>query len=415
MQQTIVRTRSAAAFLALVPSLTGMQPRDSLVLVAFGGKRTRGAMRFDLPGTDDPKILGRSATTYTGLVCKIEGADGVVPVVYTDRSFAGEGGLPHRILLDRIVVRARRAGLDVKDALCVAFDGYGSLFDRDLPPEGLPLADLTQQHDLPPLLDATAATVLPEVDGAEQQALTAEVAALLGLPPGGLSHSRAQLREHWAVHLPRVRADPGYAEEAVRRPVETGRAEEEPLLRLLRDLGPDVVVEDALGFLDGPLNGMRGLAVLAALADKPNFRDLVLLQAGWGRAFGRHVTDRTLVVASPALQAGEAVHLAISGGDMARPDTGRVDRAILRIREAAARTPQPERAPLLTMLAWLHWSLGRGSIASDLAGAAGSASADYPFADLLRTMLGAGMLPEWAFRAVPLGPVGRRWMVPSGT
>ncbi|HWU57763.1 MAG TPA: DUF4192 family protein, partial [Microbacteriaceae bacterium] len=47
--QTIVKTTKPQDLLALVPHLVGFRPSNSLVLVAFRGKRTGGAYRVDLP------------------------------------------------------------------------------------------------------------------------------------------------------------------------------------------------------------------------------------------------------------------------------------------------------------------------------------------------------------------------------
>src|SRR5206468_8820379 len=105
----------------------------------------------------------------------------------------------------------------------------------------------------------------------------------------------------------------------------------------------------------------------------------------------------------------EAPGLAFSGGDMPRPEADRVERAIELLRLTAAHLPERHRAPLLTMVAWLHWALGRGSVAARFVDAVLAIDPDYGLAELLARMLGAGMLPEWAYRAEPLGEVGRVW------
>ena len=65
--------------------------------------------------------------------------------------------------------------------------------------------------------------------------------------------------------------------------------------------------------------------------------------------------------------------------------------------------------PLLASLGWLSWALGRGSVAGEYVRRAREADPEYGFAELLDTMLGNGMLPEWAFdRAVPGHPPAER-------
>jgi hypothetical protein len=149
--------------------------------------------------------------------------------------------------------------------------------------------------------------------------------------------------------------------------------------------------------------------LVAALADLPVLRDLVLLQIGWGPVFGAAVLARTLLPAEEPLGPEDAPGLAFCGGDMPRPDADRVERAIELLRITAAHLPERRRAPLLTMLAWLHWALGRGSVAGRLVDAALAVDPAYGLAQLLGRMLGAGMLPEWAYRAEPIGEVGRLW------
>src|SRR5206468_3124532 len=105
--------------------------------VVFHGSRTMGALRLDLPGPDAHQDLAGHAI---GTVCRLDGADGVVPVVYADEPFA-EALDRARTLLDDLLTAGRRAGLTVKDVLCVAADGYGSLLDPELPTAGRPLSD----------------------------------------------------------------------------------------------------------------------------------------------------------------------------------------------------------------------------------------------------------------------------------
>ncbi|HEV7956101.1 MAG TPA: DUF4192 family protein, partial [Marisediminicola sp.] len=91
---TVVKTHDAQDFLALVPQLAGYHPRDSVLLVAFRGNRTCAALRFNLPTAKNERIFRRVATSVVGTLCKVRGADAVVPVIYTDETFAGAGGIP---------------------------------------------------------------------------------------------------------------------------------------------------------------------------------------------------------------------------------------------------------------------------------------------------------------------------------
>lgn len=361
-QPTVVRASTAADLLALVPALVGMIPHRSLVVVVFAGSRTMGALRLDLPGPDAVRDLAGHAV---GTVCRLDGADGVVPVVYADGPFAEAIG-PARTLLDELCVAARRAGLRVKDALCVAADGYGSPFDPELPGRGRPLTDLPEPSGLPPLLDPDAAVELedvPEEDRRRFLARTRRAARASG-------HS-------------------GHTVDGI------------------------ITAPDPVGALEHALDLERPdpvpVPVLAALAELPVLRDLMLLQIGWGPVFGAVVLARTVLAAGEPLPPDDACGLAFCGGDMPRPDPDRVERSIELLRCTAAHLPVRHRAPLLTMLAWLHWSLGRGSVAGRLVDAARVLDPAYGLAELLARMLAAGMLPEWAYRREPIGEVGRLW------
>jgi hypothetical protein len=273
-----------------------------------------------------------------------------------------------RALLDDLLTAARRAGLRVKDALCVAADGYGSLLDADLPATGRPLAELPEPAGLPPLLDIEEATGLDDVP-----------------------------EEHRRRFLARVR----------RSARATGRSSR-TVDGVLSAADPVGAIERALD-LDRTDAAPTPVPLIAALADLPVLRDLVLLQIGWGPVFGAAVLARTVLPDEEPLREEEAPGLAFCGGDMPRPDPDRVTRAIELLRVTAAHLPERHRAPLLTMLAWLHWALGRGSVAGRFVGAAQAIDPRYGLADLLARMLGAGMLPEWAYRSEPVGEVGRLW------
>ena len=87
----ILKAHGPADLLAMAPPMVGFLPRNSVVLVAFRGKRTCGAMRFDLPPSDDPVVRKRVVTTVVGMFCKLPEVDAAVVIVYTDDEFgAGE-------------------------------------------------------------------------------------------------------------------------------------------------------------------------------------------------------------------------------------------------------------------------------------------------------------------------------------
>ena len=80
-----------------------------------------------------------------------------------------------------------------------------------------------------------------------------------------------------------------------------------------------------------------------------------------------------------------------------RPDPVRIHAGIALLLTLVAQLADKDRPPLLCMLAWLNWALGRGTHAGRHLDEALSIDPSYSMAQLLDTMLGNGMLPEWAF------------------
>ena len=136
---TIISAHGPHDFLAIVPHLTGFVPERSIVLVAMRGNRSCGALRFDLPPDGSRALLKRVATSFVGMLCKIPGVDALVPVVYTAESIVG-GVVPHTDLMAVLRERAGFSGFLVRDALCVAANGWGSSLDEQLPERGYPVA-----------------------------------------------------------------------------------------------------------------------------------------------------------------------------------------------------------------------------------------------------------------------------------
>jgi len=53
------------------------------------------------------------------------------------------------------------------------------------------------------------------------------------------------------------------------------------------------------------------------------------------------------------------------------------------------------------MLSWLYWSLGRGSAAGSFVDRALDIDPAHSMAQLLHTIYGTGMVPEWAYAGPP--------------
>lgn len=378
---TIIQAHDPSDFLALVPTLAGFQPSDSVVLVAFRGNRTCGALRVDLPPENAAAPVRKAfVSTTLGMICKIPGADALVPVIYTDDTFERYSGPPRRALVTNLTTRARHDGFLVRDALCVASDGWGS-YIGDCPRRGRPLAEIAES------------AARQNLDGvAVRPALLADLEAEATLDP----------------------ADPISSERV------TKRYKELNLLRESAELAPVLYWEysfdgDVVGFADDMLlalpshdddDGAKDAALLAFLVQSPAVRDVFLITFGWGTSEGDEcaLTQRMFT-------AGEDISFmpgagALGGWDMPRPNPNRIRRALDVLRYAAARVPGSATPPLLTMIAWLHWALGEGTVAMRWVEQAQIIDPDFGLAELLATMLGTGHLPDWAFDVPPDATIG---------
>jgi hypothetical protein len=385
---TIIRAAAAHDLLALVPALAGFVPERSIVCVAFRGSRSAGVLRHDLPrrARDRPSLV----SAIVGTLCRMPGVDAVVPIAYSDRTFTASRGLPERALLSLLVRRFEQAGFEVRDALCRAADGWGSLLDPATPARGHALAMIDESAAAAALPDGepvpaspTLSGRLPERDDDLAESIAAELAAF-----AELDDIEAQL-----VRLGDV-ADPVALVEA-----------------LLDEV--DGVPDDA-GSPRPP--GLR-LAWFLHLAERPPIRDAMMLQFAFGPVVGAAAHDDAVETAERAERNGETVDELVRresadgaegevsemlgrlllGRSTLRPDPGRVERALEVVRTAAAHAPDDLRVAPLCIAAWLAWSLGRGSAAGALVDLAVEASPGTSMASLLSAFIGSGTLPDWAF------------------
>ena len=365
----IVRAASPLQVLAVVPELVGFTPRDSLVLIVFAGSSTCAAYRVDLPAPSSDVVYKRLATTLIGMLCRVRGADGVIPVVYTTDRFDECGGVPRERFATLFVSCARVGGFRVLDALCVAADGWASYMSEPI-----------QHHPSAELEAALAAR-----RGAP------DALPVLAAPDRQVRLPRSNARE-------RARTAEAYAQ--------LGR------VALTGDLGPrsglPVEVESVadpvwLAELCLQWDAARLTPVQAALiafsVRAPSVRDIVMFCWAWGADVGRRAAEfNRRWQTGASVDPKDDVALALGGmGGLPAPDSARMDRAIELLRQVAARLPNSLRAPTLTMLAWLNWAAGRGSVAGCYVQRAQRVDAGYGLAELLGTLLSNGALPEWLY------------------
>lgn len=377
---TIIRAEAAHDFLALVPTLAGFRPERSIVCVAFNGNRTVGVLRHDLPR----RARDRAAlvSTIIGTLCRMRGVDAVVPVVYSDATFAGSRGVPEHALLGLVVKRAQQAGFRVRDALCHAADAWGSILDPETPETGHPLA-LIVESTIVRQAPAGAEVLTSPAASVELEEAEPDVAAAIA----------AALGEFDAVD----RADAAIA-------------------RLGRNADPVELVETlvARGATKHP--AIR-LAWFIHLAGRPPLRDAMMLQFAFGVVVGEAAHDDAVSSAARAARRGETMDELVRreiaegeadevsellkrlmmGQSTLRPERRRVERALELLRRLIANAPEQRRVGPLCIAAWLAWSLGRGSAAGALLDLALAQEPEHPMASLLHAFIGSGALPEWAF------------------
>lgn len=377
---TIIRAADAAQFLTLVPRLAGFTPTRSVVLVPFRGSRTAGVMRADLPGAGAD--IDAAAATLVGLVCKVSDVDGVALVVYTDGAFDDEGRAPRRAFVEALIAKAHACGLHVADALCVAADGWGSyLEDR---PRRRPLADIVAAG-IPDFPDG-----LPDVSGDQGSGTD--------LPSVDLARSERVARALMSLgHAVDAVCGATGTEDAAR--VDLSALDPQALAAACALEDVPALFEDALDWNAAELRPFDA-ATLTWCFDRPALRDIALVQ--WCSSIA--VGDAALA-AQLRWEGGADYpeHLASRlWGDGTRPDAGRLAHALDLARHVSAVAPRLRRPGALAAAAWLAWALGRSTHASHYADLALEIDAEHGLAGIVRTMVTAGHLPEWAFdRPIP--------------
>lgn len=364
----IAKAADAAQFLSLVPRMLGFTPTRSLVVIPMSQAKSIGVLRVDLPPDDEIEHVETVASTVIGMVCRLDAADSLCAVVYTDCPI--DDALPHRGLHEAIAVRADASGLGLLDALAVTPSGWGSFFAADHPAGGHPLDELAS-HDpaLPGVApgDQAAGATIPRKDKAQRRGVAAAlrslrtaVDAVCGIESDGAHSSRVDPAALEAVcaldELPRL------YENALRRGV------------------------------DQPMDA----AVIAWCLNRPSLRDVALVQ--W---CGDTVAGQDAMEAQRRWEEGEQypVELAsVMWGEGRRPDPERLETALALCRDVAALAPKRERPGALAVCAWLSWALGRSTHADRYARMVQALEPDHGLADIVRSFVAAGHLPDWAFR-----------------
>lgn len=326
------KVEGAGEFLAVVPALLGYHPVDSVVIVVFDGKMSRGAMRFDMP--PDRATAAQLATVATGLVCKIADATGLAVVVYGDPEPAEHIG-------DDLSEQAQSAGLHVVDALVVSDGRWARIGTGDELVELEAVPD--QFSEMVAAGDQSSGAELPEPDAG----LVADVARSLKVDTPDLSP--------------------------------------EEMLALF---------ERAVGVHDADVSASGWARLIWCLA-RPALRDVALMQWAGGPDTGIIALQAQLAWENGTEYPSELAR--VMWGEGARPDPKRLERALAVCLKAAALAPTGQKPGALASAAWLAWSLGHSTHADKHAERAQRIDPEHGLAEIVRTLVAAGHLPEWAF------------------
>lgn len=136
----VIKLRSPADLLEVVPYTFGFHPRESVVVAALGGDRNRIGvqLRLDLEAAiADPGFPERVA-----MLLRRERARSAIVIVYTEAAH-GPDELPGWPLVAALRDAIEDAGVELKDGLCVGAGRWWSYLCSDpecCPPEGTELA-----------------------------------------------------------------------------------------------------------------------------------------------------------------------------------------------------------------------------------------------------------------------------------
>ncbi|MDR6866570.1 hypothetical protein J2Y69_001163 [Microbacterium resistens] len=377
---TILHASGAAELLSLIPVLAGFTPRRSVVLLPFADGRTGGALRFDAPPIDESPIdespIGQDAVIETfaataiGLACRIPATNAIAVALYLDEPLSDGDSLPGTRIAEELMLRARACGLRIVEVLCVGPDGWADYLDPAEPPR--PLAELPAPPPVPGLVgigdDQRSGSELPPADLVEKEAVAQALRAL----------------EHAMAGGPTDRDD-----------ALEGRVDPRAFAALL-------TLDDLPAFLEDALETPESRSPFLAAAliwvlTRPAFRDVALVQWACGIDAGAYALDAQLAfTGDPSSIPDELGDVILGRGPS--PDPDRLHVALTLVRGVAALAPRPERPGALAAAAWLAWALGRSTHASRYIELAEAIDPRHSFIGLLRSVVDAGVLPDWAFR-----------------
>jgi len=368
----LIRAPGFADLLSVIPSLLGVHPKDSLVIVPFLGRRAVGGFRVPLP-----ERLGESETAALAGACvqaftAVPEADAVLAVVYSERSYDEEHGIPLAALGRAVVRRLERTRHGIVGVACVASDGWGRYTIAAERRSPRPLAEI---HGSESGLFSRAVADEP-LDVAEQTALSAVeeddravVAAVLAHGPVGGIAGLTPIIERWLTG-PSVARREGRIVQFLQSPP-------------LRD---QLTLQIALG----PIGAAP--ALVRMIRQQAEQAEQALTGETMDALLARHDALRP-----PGDDDLSEVELLMGAGP--GPDPARLALATRALARTAALAPLESRAPVLTVLAWCWWARGAASLAAAHLGEARRLDPVYSMALLYESLFSARSVPDWVLES----------------
>lgn len=343
--RNFIQLHTSRDVLATIPQLLGYRPANSLILLTTHPGAGTSTLRLNLPDSNaDARAVNHFTATVARMARRIPGVRSSILAVFTNEPWTDHP--PLAAVVDAVADRLRGNDLIVTDTLAHTPTGWG-------------------QYARPRVKHALALLEHPVAGDDDAPRAASSLAELAAIP----SASNAERREFSRAIAERH-----------------GRT-------LLRDVGRPVDVagltEEALTAGHPTASELGGLFSLV-IADETS-RDEVIATLAWGADRGRQMARAS------------AIDLVLFGqGATVRPDPARIRDAIALITRVVALTVDPHhRAVALTLLAWLHWSQGAGSIASLLLDHADHYDPHYTLAGKLASAVDRGRLPNWVFDEPP--------------
>jgi hypothetical protein len=385
-----------------IDGVLGYRPAESVAIRIRRPRRAFAVLRLDLPSRVPPDLT-TFASVVTGMLARMSGVGAIDIVAFgSDHSHAawpaGPADPPNDAERERLtaVVSALASAADaagftvasgwcVSDSHCARSDSSRLRSRRSWMPlrpstSAAPAPATAEPASAPTAFtpssghDGSASRPVHPVDPVAGETFTGRTTTSQDAPSGDPHHGR---------FVPIARAEERRRVHALAA-LEALGDEEVDVVDLLAAWGSALVLDP------GELSDARAVWLGRSL-QRRLVRDCVLMQCAWGYESGLLALRESL--AGPT-RPGGAFDTFIGVGERA-PDPRRLRSAVALLRRITECSPDTFCAAPFTMLAWLEWCRGRGSVASAYLGLALEADPSNQLALLFSQLVDSACLPQW--------------------